>query len=175
MNAEPPGGGDADRFLAELRADEAAAARRRERWLRRSFAEAATVAGILAGARGRTVTLLLRTGDRVAGEVLDAGAEVVRLRPSGGVPTWVVAAAVAAVETEEPLPADEPPSDGPTLAEVLTELTAEGAAVRVRLAAGPELRGEVLAVGEVLTLRDGPTGPLRYVPLGELVWVLPSS
>ncbi len=175
MNGGPPGGGDADRFLADLRADEAAHARRRERWLRRSLAEEASLAGILDGARGRTVTLELRGGDRVTGEIVGTGDDAVLVLRADGRSVWITRRSVAVVEAAGPLPGQAPADEARRLVEVLADLAQEGTRVQVRLDGGGEVAGEVVAVGEVLTLRDGPAGTMRYVPLDAVVWVLPSS
>jgi hypothetical protein len=157
----------ADGFLADAVADAAIEERRREHWLRHRLAEAATLHGALGGAVGAEVRLDLVTGDRLSGPLLAAGSDVLAVVVAGRI-TWVSLPAVVAVEVAAPVPAAGPAPGGVTMAEALAELVDTGP-VRVGLLGGTVLGGEVVAVGEALTLRDA-GGRTAYASVDAVVW-----
>ncbi|MHB1137879.1 MAG: hypothetical protein ACYC2O_02915 [Microthrixaceae bacterium] len=156
---------DADRFVADRRAEDAAAARRRARWDGLQREELTTLAAALDAAVGQQVTLVLLTGARDAAVVAAVGADHVALRPrSSASMRWVALDGIAAIESAEPY-SEDPESlarSELTLGDVLSDLCADRALVAVTLRGGAVLRGEVHAVGATLSLRaDGPTPHVR--------------
>lgn len=174
MNSEPPVGGppveDADRFVADLRVEAAVHSRRRERWIRTRLAEEATLGGALLAAVGREVALQLTTGDRFAGVLGQVGDDVVEIRRRHGV-CWLALESVAALEVGAALPAGAPSPTGTTLLEVLVDLAAERREVVLTLFGGTAIRGELVAAGEVATVRTGPAGRTAYVSLEAVACV----
>lgn len=166
MDIDGPEG--ADRFVADLRADAAIDARRRERWLRRRLAEASTIPGAVAGATGRTVRLHLEGGSVVAGELLDGAEDLATVDTPAGT-AWVVVSAVVALEVRGPVPAAGPAPVGRSLAEVLTDLVDERRPVRLGLRTGAVVEGELQAVGEVAVLATA-GGRTAYASLDAVAW-----
>lgn len=146
----------ADRFAADLRADEAVERRRRERWDRLRRQALTTLPAALVTAIGSAVTLLLSDGSTLAGVVTDVGADHVELRAATA-DHWVALAAVVGIESEHPFVADaeELAERTARLVEVLEDLAAQDGDVTVRLTGGTTVRGQVIAAGEALTLRTG--------------------
>lgn len=172
MNTSGPEGRsvDADEFLADVRIDLEAESRRRERWIRQRLADEATLSGALAAALGRDVALQLVTGDRIAGTLTLVGADVVGLRRRHG-NVWAAIDAVAALEVGASLLAAGPSGGGTTLLEVLVDLAAERTEVLLTLVGGTAIRGELVAVGDVATVRTGPGGRTAYASLDAVACV----
>lgn len=159
-----------ERFAADVRVDMEVRARRRERWIRQQLAEEATLAGALAAAVGHDVALQVVTGDRISGELTEVGDDVVEVRRRQ-LATWVATDAVAALEVGAPLPAAGPSPAGRTMREVLTDLCGGRVEVVLTLVGGTALRGEIVAVGEVATVRTGPAGRTAYAALSAVAFV----
>ncbi len=174
VNSGATGGGfpteGVERFVADVRVDMEVRARRRERWIRQQLAEEATLAGALAAAVGQEIALQVVTGDRIAGDLCEAGEDVVQV-VRRHLSTWVATDAVAALEVAGPLAAAGPPTGGRTMREVLTDLCGEGTEVVLTLVGGTALRGELLAVGEVATVSSGPGGRTAYAALSAVAFV----
>lgn len=167
-------GDQVDRLLEELarwsaleRAEEAAADRMREGWLRRQAAEEATWAGLLADLAERRATVVVHlAGERVhRGRVLAAGIDFVLLAAGGDgsrpTPLLLSLAEVTALRQE----AGEPPvgpskrragEEPATLASLLASLSGERRQVRVVLTGGEGVTGDLESVGEdLMTIRIG--------------------
>ena len=169
----PPARSGADgveRFAADVRVDMEVRARRRERWMRQQLAGEATLAGALGAAVGRDVALQVVTGDRIAGELSEVGEDVVEVRRRH-LTTWVATDAVAALEVADAVPAAGPATGGRTMCDVLTDLCGERAEVLLTLVGGAALRGELVAVGDVATVRTGPGGRTAYAAVAAVAFV----
>ena len=166
---DPPGPG-IDAEAADLRIELEIEARRRERWIRHRLTEEATLTGALTAALGRDVAVQVVTGDRVSGNLVVVGSDVIEVRRRHGV-TWVSIEAVTALEVGEALPAAGPPVDGASMVEVLCDLVEDRTEVVLTLAGGTAVRGEVLAVGSVATIDTGLGGRTTYVPVAAVVSV----
>jgi hypothetical protein len=96
-----------ERWAAEARAREAADARMRERWLRRSAEEEAELAGLLLDLAERRVPALVTTtsGRRHTGRLAAVGADFVALRRPDDRITLVALGALASVRVAGQQPA----------------------------------------------------------------------
>jgi hypothetical protein len=115
----------------------------------------------LRGAVGQDVRALMRDGGSVEGEILEVGADWVRLRSRADArSTWLVLRAVVLLE-DLPTRVREPGRTRlrpPGLGTALRALARDRALVHVRTEAG-ELRGRIAGVGQdALDLRLLPTG-----------------
>ncbi|HEU5150775.1 MAG TPA: hypothetical protein VFU19_09770 [Iamia sp.] len=162
--------GDITRWLAEQRADAAAAARARERWLRQAADEEALVAGVLLDLAERAATVVVQgvAGRTHRGVVRAVGEDFVALRAGGG----DVLLPFDAVVT---IRADGVPAGGGERAAALDIAFAEAVAAvagdrpRVLIVArdGSGLSGELRSVGrDVATLRLAES--TCYVPLASV-------
>jgi hypothetical protein len=176
---------DLERWAAGARAQDAAEARIRERWLRQAAEEEASFAGLLVdlAEEGQPVSVTTVGGRRHHGPILAVGSDFVAVGGPEGRLTLVCTAAVAEVRPvaggrRPPAASGRPSSNGPdssgedlgvTLAEVLAQAVANRP--RVGLMVGEvTVVGELRAVGaDVLTVRtDGqPTG-VSYVTLASV-------
>jgi hypothetical protein len=165
---------------AEQWADEAAAGRIRERWLRQQAAEAATLAGIavdLAEARSR-VTVRTRAGRSHHGRLDAVGRDFVVIRSASERPTFLALAAVAWLRPEPGAAGDgagdrAAPLDV-SLADVLLRLSGDRPHLQVTV--GDEtVTGQLRSVGgDVLTLRiDGDPPATAHIGLGSIYEVSP--
>jgi hypothetical protein len=167
------------RWAREAAADEAVAARARERWLRRAAEEGATFAGVLLdlAERGSPVLVAGRAGRRHRGAVAAVGADFVGLRLADGGQVLLAVAGVASVRAEPraaPAAGDRPVEVDIGLAEALAAVAEDRPRVLVvTLADADGLAGELRSVGrDVLVLRlDGPARATAYVPLAAVVEV----
>lgn len=164
------------RFAAGAAADEAAAARARERWLRRAADEEATFAGVLLDLAERSAPVVVggRAGRRHRGLLRAVGVDFCAVRTADGADVVLPFAGIASVRPE---PRAEPPSGDRAvrvdveLAEALAVLAEERPRVLVvTLADADGVAGELRSVGrDVLVLRlDGPARAPAYVPLASL-------
>ena len=144
-------------WLAEARADEAAAARARERWLRQQDVESATLTGLLVDLceQGVPVTLTTTAGARHHGRVATVGGDFVAISTGAGT-TLVVIVALATIRFHERVmhASGEPrPPVDVTLAGVLAVAAGDRARVRVAMGTGGTVTGELRGVSdEVLAL-----------------------
>jgi hypothetical protein len=157
------------RDVANLRVDDAAAARARARWLVRQAEEEGTLAGVLVdlAERGERAAVTTATGRRHTGIVRALGADFVALRDRGRV-VLVALGAVTAVRTPPGAPAvsgDRAVRVQRRLLDVLSGLASDRLDVVVGTL-GDEVRGRLRAVGrDVVTVRVEGTEPtLVYVP-----------
>ena len=168
---------DLERWAAGARAQEAAEARVRERWLRQAAEEEASFAGLLVdlAESGRPVSVTTVTGRRHRGPIVAVGTDFVAVGGHEGRLVLVALAAAAEVRaagggTQRP-PAAGSGRDalGVTLAEVLAQAVATRPRVAVVLGAVTVV-GELRAVGtDVLTVRtDGEPAGLSYVTLASV-------
>ena len=167
---------DLERWAAGARAQEAAEARSRERWLRQAAEEEASFAGLLVDLAedGRPVSLTTVTGRRHHGPVISVGTDFVAVGGPEGRLVLVALAATAEVRpatgTRRPPAAGSGRDDrGVTLAEVLAQAVATRPRVAVVLG-DVTVVGELRAVGtDVLTVRtDGETSGVSYVTLASV-------
>jgi hypothetical protein len=163
-----------DDLVADLRVDLEVAARRRERWMRQRLTSEATMAGALLASVGQLVALQAVTGDRVAGVLEQVGTDVVEVRRRHAI-TWVAMEAIASMEVDGTVPAAGPASTGATLVEALSDLCDDRAEVVLTLLGGSALRGELVAVGDVATIRTGPGGRTAYASVGAVALVSVAS
>lgn len=155
--------GQLTRFLAEQRADDAAAARTRERWLRQMASDDGTFAGVLLdlAEQGRVV-VVSTTGDRRhRGRLRAVGLDFVVLATSRG-DVLVARRAVTSVRTQPdgslPVPVgDRTVALGAELATALAGLAAQRPRALVVTVAGEALAGQLRTVNiDSVTLRlDG--------------------
>lgn len=161
---------DIERWLAEQRADAAAASRARERWLRQAADEEAVVAGILLDLAERAATVVLQgvAGRTHRGVVRAVGEDFVALRTGNG-DVLLPFDAVTAIRAEGA------PVAGGERAHALDVSFAEAVAAvggdrpRVLVVArdGSGMSGELRAVGrDVATLRVAEA--TSYVPLASV-------
>jgi hypothetical protein len=161
--------------------DAAAAARARERWLRRQAEEEAALAGVLADlAEGRMpVRVHLRAGGPFAGTVRAVGVDLVAVAADGsrGGVAVVALGAICSVRTgpgSRPVTGDRTVTSSLRLADVLAGLAGEREPVRVVTADGQTVAGVAWSVGQdVVTLRAGSgAGRTAYVPLAAVAAVV---
>jgi hypothetical protein len=159
-------------WAADARAEDAAARRSRERWLRQAAEEEATLAGVLAdlGERGTPVVLRTGSGRSHQGEVRVVGADFVALRTGTG--DVVVATAALGVVRHAPgaapVTGDRAVTTELHLADLIGQLAAERERVLlVTLDGHDAVAGEVRSVGrDVVVVRpDGERRGAIYVRL----------
>jgi hypothetical protein len=168
---------DLERWAAGARAQEAAEARVRERWLRQAAEEEASFAGLLVDLAedGRPVSITTVTGRRHHGPIAAVGSDFVAVDGPENRLVLVHLAAVAEVrpgtgKRSQPATGGRGAgADGVTMAEVL----AQAVATRPRVAAvlgSVTVVGELRSVGtDVLTVRtDGEPPGLSYVTLASV-------
>jgi hypothetical protein len=172
----PPGDlvGDLTRWLAEQRADAAAAARTRERWLRQAADEDALLAGVLLdlAERGATVVVQGVAGRTHRGRVRGVGEDFLALRTAQ-------ADVLLRHDAVVSLRADGVPVGGSDRAHALDlglgdavgALAGERPRVLLVTRDGSGLAGELRGAGrDVLTLRLDDAGTV-YVPLASVAEV----
>lgn len=166
---------DVERWAAEIRARDAADSRVRERWLRRSAEEDASLAGALLdlAERGATVVVTTTSGRRHPGRVAAVGADFVAVRAQGERTTLVALRALAAVRVAGLGPATASrvdDGDSRAVAVSLGDVLAHAAERRPRVHVYCDaaiVGGELRSVGaDVVTLRaDGDPPAMAYVSL----------
>jgi hypothetical protein len=164
-------------LIADARAEESADARARERWLRAAADADATLAGVLLdlGERDANVAIATVEGRRVLGTIELVGADFISVRTDAGHELLLGAGSLASVRTApslDPAVGDRVTTTDLRLADVLAELAADRARVRLVVrGSGDVLAGELRSVGrDVLTLRtEGASGGTTYVPLAAVV------
>jgi len=168
-----------DEWLAEARADEAAAARVRERWMAQQASEQARFALVLTDAATRGVPVRLRTARAAhAGRLTAVGHDFVALRTTRGSVVLVATQAIGVVETAAGTALGggrEPREDGDVevtewLADRLADAAPDRPPVEVRVAGGERVVGELRAAGvDVVTVRTGSEPAADcYVPLASV-------
>jgi hypothetical protein len=162
------------RWASAAKADDAADARTRERWLRQQAQESATVAGLMAGLVERRVAVALRTtnGHTHNGTLVGVGADYLALVGANRM-TFVPLDRVATVTPRPPTAApasDERQPPTGRLAAVLAGLAAEGPPVTL-MTGGETVAGVLAAVGaDLLTIQRGDAagGEVLYVPVASV-------
>lgn len=174
--APDPGSGDlvADltRWLAEQRADAAAAARARERWLRQAAEEDAVVAGVLLDLAERATTTVLQgvAGRTHRGRVRAVGEDFVAVR-TGVTDVLLPFDSIVTIRSEGPSPsgADRAPALDIDFAAAVAAVGADRPRVLLVARDGSGLSGEVRSVGrDVLALRPADAAGVVHVPLASL-------
>ena len=166
-------------LIADARVEESADARSRERWLRAAADADATLAGVLLdlGERDANVAIATVEGRRVLGTVEVVGADFLAVRTDAGHEVLLAIGAVASVRTApslDPAIGDRATTPDLRLGDVLSELAAERARVRLVVRDGADVvAGELRSVGQdVLCVRvESATGGTAYVPLAAVVEV----
>ncbi len=180
MEGTAPGGGDdlvADltRFLAEQRADAAAAGRARERWLRQAADEEALVAGVLLDLAERADTVMVQgVASRThRGQVRGVGEDFVALRTRRTDVLLPFDAVVAIRPEGEPLAgATRAQALDLGLAEALAAVAGDRPRVLLVSRDGTGQSGTLCAVGrDVLTLRLAEAAGTVYVPIASVAEV----
>lgn len=170
-------------WAATAAADEAAAARARERWLRRAAEEEGSFAGVLLdlGERGAPVVVTGAAGRRHCGVVAAVGDGVVVLRTAEGAVVLLAASSVGSVRAEPraaPVTGDRAVAldDGVGMVEALSVLAEDRPRVLVVTMSGEGLAGELVGVGrDVVTLRlDGADRTTAYVAVASVAEVRPA-
>jgi len=167
------------RWAATARADDAAASRARERWLRQQAVEEATLLGVLVDLAERATPVVVYTTSerRHRGIVRAVGVDFAALRSHAGRDVLI---AVDAVSTVRPEARGQPPLGDREigldlrLVEALAALVADRPRLFIVTRGAKEgLRGDLLAVGQdVLTLRlDGEPRATVYVPVAAVAEV----
>ena len=124
-----------ERWAAEIRARDAADARVRERWLRRSAEEEAELSGILLDLAERSVAAVVTTtsGRRHPGRVAAVGADFVALRTDDDRVTLVTFGAVASVRSTGSVPATGNRAEGRSVAVKVVDVLAHAVDRRPRV------------------------------------------
>jgi len=169
-----------DEWLADARADEAASARVRERWLGQQAGEQARFDLVLSDAAARGLRVRVHTAHGAhAGRLIEVGHDFVALRTARDADVLVATGVVTAVEVaagtalgggRELDPADEDEAgSGGRLADRLADAAAERPRVELRVSGGEVLVGDLLGAGvDVVTVRTGSPAADCYVPLASV-------
>ena len=168
-------------LVDRARAEGAAQARSRERWLRQQAEESAELTGTLVDLAERAEVVMVSTvaGRRHQGTLAAVATDFVVVRALGGADTWIPFDAIAVVRPQRgrqsrAATGDRPPPLDLRLAELLAELAADRPRVRVvSRGDGEAVAGELRGVGVdvVMLALDGEPGGLCYVPLQSLAEV----
>ncbi len=162
-----------DRWVADARADDAAAQRSRERWLRSVAEQEATFAGVLLDLAERSAAVAVTTtaGRRIVGALEAIGADFVALRVAPGHEVLVALGAISVIRTAPSVEAtvgDRVVTAELTLADALAGLAAERERVLIVGPAGADsVAGTLRSVGrDVVVLRtDAEPAVTAYVPV----------
>ncbi|MGH8902809.1 MAG: hypothetical protein ACRDYA_14330 [Egibacteraceae bacterium] len=166
------------RFLDEVRADEVARARSRERWLWQQTTEEARFAGTLVDLleRGAPVNVRTTTGRMHHGTFAAVGLDFCVLRTSTGVDRYLALSALGWVRPVEragpPATGDRPAPLDLRLAECFGHLVDDRPRMLIFVRGDAEpIAGELRAVGvDVVTLRvDGAERGVCFVPTTAIV------
>ncbi len=172
--------GELSRWAAAARADAAAAARTRERWLRQQADEEATVAGVLLDLAERRCPAVLHTsvGRRHRGIVVAVGADFCAVRTDHGSNALLAIEALTAARPDAraaPPQGDREVVVDLKLAEALAGFVGERPRLLVIAAGkGEAFRGELRAVGQdMVTLRlDGDPAATVFLPVRTIAEVI---
>lgn len=166
---------DLTRFLAEERADAAAASRARERWLRQAADEEARVAGVLLDLAERADTVMVQgvAGRSHRGRVRGVGEDFVALR-TDRTDVLIPYDAVVAIRAEgQPMSgAARAQALDLALCDALSAISGDRPRVLVVSRDGTGLAGSLRAVGrDVVTLRLADAAGTVYVPIASIAEV----
>ena len=168
-----------ERWVADARSSDAAAARARERWLRLQADESATFAGVLIdlAERGTPVVIHGRGGRRHRGTIAAVAADFCALRTSGGRDVLLAYAGIGSVRPDSRSPGpsgDRVVQADLGMAEMLSVLAAERPRVLIVTTADAEgIAGELRSVGrDMVTVRlDGDPRAAAYVGITAIAEV----
>ena len=171
-----------DAWIAEAKADEAASARMRERWLTQQAGEQARFDLVLSDAAARGLTVRVRTAAAAhAGRITAVGHDFVEVRTTRGTTVLVLTRAIAVVETASGAALGggrEPDNDvkeqenavGEWLSDRLADAAPDRPLVELVATGSERVVGELRAVGvDVVTVRTASSPPAEcYVPLDSV-------
>jgi hypothetical protein len=168
-----------ERWVADARSTDAAAARGRERWLRLQADESATFAGVLIdlAERGTPVVVHGRAGRRHRGSIAAVAADFCALRTSGGRDVLLAYAGIGSVRPDSRSPGpigDRIVHAEIGMAEMLSVLAADRPRVLIVTVADAEgVAGELRSVGrDLVTVRlDGAARAAAYVSIAAIAEV----
>jgi len=168
-----------DRWIADIRSDDAAAARARERWLVTQAEESSTFTGVLLDLGERRTTVLIDgcAGRRHRGTIVAVARDFCGLRTPSGRDVLLSYAGIASVRADRPAAAptgDRAVTLRATLDEALATLAEDRPRVLLVTLTGAEgLSGELRSVGrDVLTVRlDGEQRTPAYVAIAAIAEV----
>lgn len=154
---------DVDAWAGDERAQAAADARARERWLRRQAAESATLVGVLVelAERAALTVIALGNGRRHRGVITSVGRDHAVLDVERGGRVLIAVHAITSVRPTVPVAVGEAgaarPAPTARLADTLADVAAERRRVVLGLAGGELVTGELRSVAaDVVTVRaDG--------------------
>lgn len=163
---------DLTRYLAEQRADAAAASRSREHWLRQAAAEEAMVAGVLLDLAERSATVVVQgfANRSHRGRVRAVGEDFVALTTKAG-PTLLPYDAIVAIRGDDGPAAlgDRAPALDMAFAEAVAAAAGDRPRVLIVARDGSGLSGQLRSVGrDVVTLRLADAASTVYVPLASI-------
>jgi hypothetical protein len=164
-----------ERWLATARADDAAAARARERWLLQVAEESSSLAGVLLdlAVRGAPGIVQSRGGRRHRGTITVVGMDFVALRTAQHADLLMAYTGIASVRTDAGASApigDREATFALGFAEAIAALASDRPRVHVHASADSEgTSGELRSAGEdVVTIQlDGNAGA-AYVPIASI-------
>jgi hypothetical protein len=162
-----------ERWVADARSADAAAARARERWLRLQADESATFAGVLVdlAERGTPVVIHGRAGRRHRGSISAVAADFCALRTSAGRDVLLAYTGIGSVRPDSRRPGpigDRVVHAEIGIAEMLSVLAADRPRVLIVTAADAAgVAGELRSVGrDLVTVRlDGESRAAAYVAI----------
>lgn len=163
---------DLTRYLAEQRADAAAASRAREHWLRQAAAEEAMVAGVLLDLAERATTVAVQgVGGRThRGTVRAVGEDFAALRTPAG-DLLVRFDVIVAIRADDDVAAvgDRAAALDMAFSEAVAAVAGDRPRVLVVARDGSGMAGELRSVGrDVVTLRLADAASTAYVPLASI-------
>jgi hypothetical protein len=166
-----------DRFVADARVQDAAAARTRERFLLEVAEQEATLHGVLCDLAERGSHVSVEVGDRRhQGSITGVGVDFLALQVIGGPELLLASSAltlIRAASGRAPSVGDRAPSTELRLADLLHELAADRERVRLVTVSGTVLTGQLRSVGhDVAVVRLGsPDDGSVHVPLRAIAEV----
>jgi len=165
---------DADLGLAAARVDRAAADRRSERTERLILSEEISFSAVLhdVAGSGDRVVIEMTSGNRHAGCVTGIGEDFLLMESTRREPVALRRASVVALIREAPGSRPDSPVASTQLDDLLVELAASGAKVRIVVQGGSTTTGVIREIGtDVVQVRDGSNGRSVYLTLAAIAEV----
>ena len=179
MLGAPDLGRRLERWIAEARSSDAAAARARTRWLRTQAEESASFVGVLVDLAEHAAPVMIhgRAGRRHRGVITVVGEDFCALRTEAGLEVLLAYRGISSVRPDRDTPVavgDRPVHAQADLAVVLSAIAADIPRILVLTTIDDEgITGELRSVGtDVVTVRlDGPAKRTAYVAIGTIAEV----